>query len=190
MLHFTSYSSFTTAELLQYIVAVAQASHTAHRRQHGEIEIEIIRGLPAMEARPSRIECSEPNEQPEAKDPGRVFHAERVAPRDATESVTEQLAHGGSGSDDGVIDETYDTRIKIAEALEASARAIGDKHVEPSDAAAIRVAEASAAGRGAPAIPGGVSVRALAAGAANARAARDEDKVTMADVLTVIKASW
>jgi hypothetical protein len=166
---------------------VAQTSHTAHLRRHGEIEIEIIRGLPAMEARPSRIECSEPNEQPEPKDPGRVFHAERVAPRDATESVTEKLAHGGCGHD-GVIDETYDTRIKIAEALEASARAIGDKHVEPSDAAAIRVAEASAAGRGA--IPGGVSERAQAAVAANARAARDEDKVTMADVLTVIKASW
>ena len=126
-----------------------------------------------MEARPSRIECSELPEQPEPKNPGRVFHTERVAPRDATESVTEQLAHGGSG--DGVIDETYDTR------------AIGDKPVERSDAAAIRVAEASALGGDAErwAIPGGVAERAQAAAAANARAARDEDKVTMTDVLTV-----
>ncbi|CAD6206629.1 unnamed protein product [Miscanthus lutarioriparius] len=108
----------------------------------------------------------------------------RVAPRDATESVTEQLAHGGSG--DGVIDETYDTRVKIGEALEGSARAIGDKPVERSDAKAIRVAEASALGGDAErwAIPGGVAERAQAAAAANARASRDEDKVTMTDVLT------
>jgi len=139
-----------------------------------------------MEARPSRIECSELPEQPEPKNPGRVFHTERVAPRDATESLTEQLAHGGSG--DGAIDETYDTSVKIGEALEGSARAIiGDKPVERSDAAAIRVVEASAlggdAGRGA--IPGGVAECAQAAVVANARAARDEDKVTMTDVLTV-----
>ncbi|XP_066368386.1 late embryogenesis abundant protein D-34-like [Miscanthus floridulus] len=131
-----------------------------------------------MEARP------ELPEQPEPKNPGRVFHTERVAPRDAMESVTEQLARGGSG--DGVIDETYDTRVKIGEALEGSARAIGDKPVERSDAAAIRVAEASALGGDAErgAIPGGVAERAQAAAAANACAARDEDKVTMTDVLT------
>lgn len=141
-----------------------------------------------MEARrPSRIECSELSEQSEPNNPGRVLHTERVAPTDATESVIEQLAHGG-GSGDGVIDETYDTRVKIAEALEGSARAIGDKPVERSDAAAIRVAEASAlGGAGRVAIPGGVAERAQAAAAANARAARDEDKVTMNDVLTV---SW
>ncbi|RLN15635.1 hypothetical protein C2845_PM02G05210 [Panicum miliaceum] len=139
-----------------------------------------------MEARPSRIECPEPSEQPEPTNPGRVFDTERVAPRDATESVTEQLARGGS-RDDGAVDETYDTRVKIGEALEGSARAIGDKPVERSDAAAICAAEACAvggggAGRGA--IPGGVAERARAAVAANARAARGEDKVTMTDVLT------
>ncbi|PAN45041.1 hypothetical protein PAHAL_9G089200 [Panicum hallii] len=139
-----------------------------------------------MEARPSRIECPEPSEQPEPTNPGRVFDTERVAPRDATESITEQLGRGGS-RDDGAVDETYDTRVKIGEALEGSARAIGDKPVERSHAAAICAAEACAvggggAGRGA--IPGGVAERARAAVAANARAARGEDKVTMADVLT------
>ncbi|RLN42224.1 hypothetical protein C2845_PM01G28290 [Panicum miliaceum] len=140
-----------------------------------------------MEARPSRIECPEPSEQPEPTNPGRVFDTERVAPRDATESATEQLARGGS-RDDGAVDETYDTRVKIGEALEGSARAIGGKPVERFDAAAICTAEAcavgggGAAGRGA--IPGGVAERAQAAVAANARAARGEDKVTMTDVLT------
>ncbi|WVZ60547.1 hypothetical protein U9M48_010554 [Paspalum notatum var. saurae] len=135
-----------------------------------------------MEARPSSIEFPEPPKQPEPSDPGRVLDTERVAPRDAAESVTEQLAHGGSG--DGVVDETYDTRIKIGEALEASARAIRDKPVERSDAAAISVAEASAVGCAA--IPGGVAERARAAAASNASAAREEDKdkVTMTDVLT------
>nr|CAB3464282.1 unnamed protein product [Digitaria exilis] len=95
-----------------------------------------------METRPDRIECPEPPEQPEPADPGRVFDTERVVtPRDA-------LEHGGSRGDDGVVDETYDTRVKIAEALEGSSRAIGDKDkpVKPSDAAAIRAAEASAIG--------------------------------------------
>ncbi|KAF8775658.1 hypothetical protein HU200_004439 [Digitaria exilis] len=136
-----------------------------------------------MEARPDRIECPEPPEQPEPTNPGRVFDTERVAtPRDATESVTEQLAHGGSH---GAVDETYDTRFKIAEALEGSARAIGDKPVEPSDAAAIRAAEASAIGRGgAGMIPEGVAEGARAAAASNASAVRGENMVTMADVLT------
>jgi hypothetical protein len=137
-----------------------------------------------METRPSRIECPEPSEQPEPTDPGRVFDTERVAPRDITESAKEQLARGGSLGD-GAVDETYDTRIKIAEALEGSARAIGDKPVEPSDAAAIRAAEASAvggsAGRAA-VVAGGVAERAQAAAVANARG---EDKVTVTDVLTV-----
>ncbi|TKV91379.1 hypothetical protein SEVIR_9G092300v4 [Setaria viridis] len=141
-----------------------------------------------MEARPSRIECPEPPKEPEPTNPGRVFDTERVAPRDATESATEQLARGGSRGD-GAVDETYDTRVKIAEALEGSARAIGDKPVEPSDAAAIRAAEASAvgggAGRAAVVVPGGVVERAQAAVAANARLALvGEDKVTMNDVLT------
>nr|CAB3498222.1 unnamed protein product [Digitaria exilis] len=137
-----------------------------------------------MEARPGRIECPEPPEQPEPANPGRVFDTERVAtPRDATESVTEQLAHGGNR---GAVDETYDTSVKIAEALEGSARAIGDKPVEPSDAAAIHAAEASAVGGGGAAmIPGGVAEQAQAAAASNASAVRGEDMVTMADVLTV-----
>ncbi|CAN6297795.1 unnamed protein product [Urochloa humidicola] len=133
------------------------------------------------EARPSSIECPEAPKQPEPRNPGRLLATERVVPRDATESVREQLARGGTRPG-GAVDETYDTRVKIGEALEGSARAIGDKPVEPSDAAAIRAAEACAVGGGT--VPGGVAERAQAAVDANARAKRGEDKVTMTDVLT------
>uniref|UniRef100_A0A0E0M7X3 SMP domain-containing protein n=1 Tax=Oryza punctata TaxID=4537 RepID=A0A0E0M7X3_ORYPU len=83
------------------------------------------------------------------------------------------------------------TKITIGEALEATALSAGDQPVEPSDAAAIEAAEASAAGRlqdddddDADAAPvGGLAARARAAADANARAERDEDKTTLGDVL-------
>ncbi|KAL6636904.1 hypothetical protein ACP70R_024476 [Stipagrostis hirtigluma subsp. patula] len=137
-----------------------------------------------MEARPSRIECPVAPEQPEPRDPGRLFDFEPVAPRDAAESAAEKLARGGV-EPRGVVDETYDTKVKIGEALEASAREIGDQPVEAPDAAAIRAAEACAVrDAGVTAIPGGVADVARAAADANARAARPEDKVTFRDVLT------
>ncbi|KQK13229.1 late embryogenesis abundant protein 3 [Brachypodium distachyon] len=124
----------------------------------------------------SRLDCrvyseAEPSYQ------GREFAAEPVAPRDDAEFVAERLAHRG---DDGVVDEGYDTKVKISEALEAAARAVGGDPVERSDAAAIRAAEARAVG--AP-IPGGVAEQAQAAADANAGAEREEDKVTIADVV-------
>ncbi|KAK3146097.1 hypothetical protein QOZ80_3BG0261580 [Eleusine coracana subsp. coracana] len=129
------------------------------------------------------IDCTVPPEQPEPTDPGRVFDAAPVAPKDAVESLTEQLARGG-GPPARIVDETYETRVKIAEALEASAREVGDQPVEASDAAAIRVAETHAVGAEGVAVPGGVAERARAAAEANARAEGGEDKVTFADVLT------
>jgi hypothetical protein len=74
--------------------------------------------------------------------------------------------------------------VKIAEALEAAALAVGDHPVERSDAAAIRAAEARAVGPGAT-IPGGVAEQAEQAAESNATVEDDEDKVTIADVLKV-----
>ncbi|TVU45032.1 hypothetical protein EJB05_04501, partial [Eragrostis curvula] len=133
--------------------------------------------------RPGRIECPVVPDQPEPTDPGRVFDAEPVAPRDAAEAFREKLAGGGGPA--GAVDETYDTKVKIGEAMEASAREIADQPVEKSDAAAIRVAERCAVGdEGGGAVPGGVAERAQSVADANARAARDEDKLTFGDVLT------
>ncbi|CAM0876222.1 unnamed protein product [Alopecurus aequalis] len=106
--------------------------------------------------------------------------AEPVPPRDADELNVERLAHVGCGD---VVDEEYDTKVKIGEALEAAAKAVGDHPVERSDAAAVRAAEARAVGPG-ETIPGGVAEQAEAAAESNATAAHDEDKVTIADVLT------
>lgn len=135
-----------------------------------------------METR-RRIDCPVPPDQPEPTDPGRVFDADPVAPRDAAESARERLARGGGPA--GAVEETYDTKVKIAEALEASAREVGEQPVEASDAAAIRVAEGHAVGAEGVAVAGGVAEHAQAAAEANACAKHGEDKVTFRDVLTV-----
>uniref|UniRef100_A0A453LT39 SMP domain-containing protein n=1 Tax=Aegilops tauschii subsp. strangulata TaxID=200361 RepID=A0A453LT39_AEGTS len=109
--------------------------------------------------------------------PGRVFDAAvTVAPSD-----DERLAHGGCRA---VVDEEQDTKVKISEALEAAARAVGYDPVERSDAAAIRAAEARAVGTGVD-IPAGIAAQAQAAADANATAAHAEDKITIGDVLKV-----
>jgi hypothetical protein len=131
----------------------------------------------------SRSDC-EAYAQTNTGNQGRVFDAaEPIPPRDADELAAERLAHGGRGD---VVDEEYDTKVKIGEALEAAARAVGDQPVERSDAAAIRAAEARAVGPGA-AIPGGVAEQAEAAAESNATATHAEDKVTIGDVLQVRK---
>ncbi|KAF8721235.1 hypothetical protein HU200_023158 [Digitaria exilis] len=87
------------------------------------------------------------------------------------------MAGGGGGG--GVVD---NTKVTIGEALEATALAAGDDPVERSDAAAIQAAEARATGLDGN-VPGGLAAQAQAAAAANAWAARDEDKATLGDVL-------
>jgi hypothetical protein len=82
---------------------------------------------------------------------------------------------GGGGAEDL-------TKVTIGEALEATALAAGDMPVERSDAAAIQAAEARATGRNAN-VPGGLAAQSAAV--ANETAARDEDKVTLGDVLAV-----
>lgn len=74
--------------------------------------------------------------------------------------------------------------ITIGEALEAAALSAGGKPVEWSDAAAVQVAEARAAGSTAMAA-GGVGAAAQSAAIRNARTSRNEDKTKLADVLTV-----
>ncbi|TVU45049.1 hypothetical protein EJB05_04519, partial [Eragrostis curvula] len=81
----------------------------------------------------------------------------------------------------GAVDETYDTKVKIGEALEASAREIGDQPVERPDAAAIRVAERCAVGDEG---GGAASPEASPSARRQWQRARDEDKVTFGDVLT------
>ncbi|KAJ0253819.1 Late embryogenesis abundant protein 47 [Hirschfeldia incana] len=73
--------------------------------------------------------------------------------------------------------------ITIGEALEAAVLTAGNKPVEWSDAAAIQAAEVRATGR-TNIMPGGVAASAQSAATLNARANSDEEKTTLADVLT------
>lgn len=101
-----------------------------------------------------------------------------IAPADASG----QAAHCGGPVVE--VDDAYDSKVKIGEALEAAARAVGDQPVRGSDAAAISSAEASA---GAGVVPGGVAEQAQAAADANAGAAppAEDTAITIGDVLAV-----
>lgn len=74
--------------------------------------------------------------------------------------------------------------ITVGQALEATALTAGDKPIDQSDAAAIQAAEVRATGSTVIA-PGGIAATAQSAADLNARIAGDEDKTTLADVLTV-----
>lgn len=76
--------------------------------------------------------------------------------------------------------------ITIGEALEAAVLTAGNKPVEWSDAAAIQAAEVRATGR-TNIMPGGVAASAQSAATLNARVNSDDEKTTLADVLTVSK---
>lgn len=86
-------------------------------------------------------------------------------------------------SDAGVGDVHHQGAITIGEALEATARTAGNKAVEQSDAAAIQAAEVRATGSNL-LIPGGLAAQAQSAATLNT-STRDEDKVTLSEVLTV-----
>ncbi|KAH0856177.1 hypothetical protein HID58_084438 [Brassica napus] len=74
--------------------------------------------------------------------------------------------------------------ITIGEALDATVLTAGNKPVEWSDAAAIQAAEVRATGR-TNIMPGGVAASAQSAATLNARANSEDDKTTLAVVLTV-----
>lgn len=80
---------------------------------------------------------------------------------------------------------TWTDKVTIGDAMEATARTAGNRPVEPSDAAAIQAAEASATGVPG-VIPGGVAAAAQAAVISNAWIDRDEDKTKLGDVLAVV----
>ncbi|CAL9755222.1 unnamed protein product, partial [Musa acuminata subsp. burmannicoides] len=77
---------------------------------------------------------------------------------------------------------TWTDKMTIGEALEAAARAAGDKPVEMSDAAAIEAAESAATGLNT-VLRGGMAAAAQSAAILNARVSRDEDKTKLRDVL-------
>ena len=74
--------------------------------------------------------------------------------------------------------------ITIGEALDATVLTAGNKPVEWSDAAAIQAAEVRATGR-TNIMPGGVAASAQSAATLNASANSEDDKTTLAVVLTV-----
>lgn len=74
--------------------------------------------------------------------------------------------------------------VTIGRALEAVGAMVGDRPVEQSDAAAVQVAELCATGSDST-VPGGLAAAAQSAADQNARAARDEDKVKLRNVLSV-----
>lgn len=76
--------------------------------------------------------------------------------------------------------------ITIGQALEAACQTIGNKPVERSDAAAIQAAEVRATGNNVIS-PGGLAATAQAAATFNARMDRDEDKIKLSYVLTVLE---
>ena len=76
------------------------------------------------------------------------------------------------------------SKVTIGEAMEAAALSAGDRPLQEADAAAIRAAERQAQGTD-EVMPGGLGDQAWAAASANAWAERDEDKITISDVLSV-----
>ena len=76
------------------------------------------------------------------------------------------------------------SKVTIGEAMEAAALSAGNRPVEAADAAAIRAAETQAQGED-KVMPGGLADQAWAAASANVWAEREEDKITIGDVLSV-----
>ncbi|KAJ4830144.1 hypothetical protein Tsubulata_019930, partial [Turnera subulata] len=77
----------------------------------------------------------------------------------------------------------FQSAITIGEALEATAQTAGNKPVDQSDAAAIRVAEMRAAG-GTVVVSGGLAATAQSAAEYNAQRDRDEEKIKLGHILS------
>lgn len=75
--------------------------------------------------------------------------------------------------------------ITIGEALEATAQTDGEKSVDQSDAAAIQAAEVRATGTNF-ITPGGLAASAQSAAARNEAANREEEKIKLKEVISVI----
>ncbi|KAL1550184.1 late embryogenesis abundant protein D-34-like [Salvia divinorum] len=107
--------------------------------------------------------------------------------RVVTEAVGGQVVGQYGLPVDMQIDQSKSTSVgdavTIGEALEATALSAGNKPVDKSDVAAIQAAEVRATGLG-HIVPGGVGAEAQSTAAYNMQTTRDEDKTTLADVLT------
>ncbi|CAN1285375.1 Late embryogenesis abundant protein 31 [Linum perenne] len=106
---------------------------------------------------------------------GQVRYVQVVGKFDEGESKPAVTLQGGGGD------------VTIGEALEAAVLTAGKKPVERSDAAAIQAAEVRATRR-TTIVPGGIAAAAQSAATHNARATSDEEKTTLADVLSDAKA--
>ncbi|KAF0921825.1 hypothetical protein E2562_020118 [Oryza meyeriana var. granulata] len=98
-----------------------------------------------------------------------------------TEFVAGQVVGQYSVADQPV--EQDATKITVGEALEATALAAGERPVDRTDVEAICAAEMTAQESDVT-MPGGLADQAQAAARANAAVDRDDDKVTVGDVLT------
>ncbi|KAF7109659.1 hypothetical protein CFC21_109876 [Triticum aestivum] len=107
--------------------------------------------------------------------------------RIVTEFVAGQVVGQYSVADQAMMQqqqvEEDTSKVTIGEAMEAAALSAGDRPLEEADAAAIRAAETQAQGAD-EVMPGGLADQAWAAASANAWAERDEDKITVSDVLS------
>jgi hypothetical protein len=112
--------------------------------------------------------------------------------RIVTEFVAGQVVGQYSVADQAMMDQQQQQQVQeeedagkvtIGEAMEAAALSAGERPVEEADAAAIRAAETRAQGADR-VMPGGLADQAWAAASANNWAERDEDKITIGDVLS------
>ncbi|XP_042067297.1 late embryogenesis abundant protein 47-like [Salvia splendens] len=90
---------------------------------------------------------------------------------------TKSTAEAGGDDDD---------TVTIGETLEAPALSAGNKAIDKSDVAAIQAAEDRATGLG-HLVPGGIGAEAESAAAYNMKTTRDDEKTTLADILTINK---
>ncbi|XP_039162750.1 late embryogenesis abundant protein D-34 [Eucalyptus grandis] len=108
---------------------------------------------------------------------------ERTITERVAGQVIGQFVEGASATGGAESQVTQQSAITIGEALEAAAQSAGDKPVDPSDAAAILVAEQRVTGSNV-VIPGGLADSAQTAAAYNKGTRRDEAKIRISEVLT------
>ncbi|XP_023635889.1 late embryogenesis abundant protein 47 [Capsella rubella] len=132
---------------------------------------------------PASIDCADGKLEAE-KVPASIDAAEEKKKCVVAEASGEKVEGEVSRKKLGANSPSSEGTITIGEALEAAVLTAGNKPVEWSDAAAIQAAEVRATGR-TNIMPGGVAASAQSAATLNARVTSEDDKTTLADVLTV-----
>ncbi|EOA22458.1 hypothetical protein CARUB_v10003106mg [Capsella rubella] len=131
---------------------------------------------------PASIDCADGKLEAE-KVPASIDAAEEKKKCVVAEASGEKVEGEVSRKKLGANSPSSEGTITIGEALEAAVLTAGNKPVEWSDAAAIQAAEVRATGR-TNIMPGGVAASAQSAATLNARVTSEDDKTTLADVLT------